>query len=349
MRFNFKMSFMTSKRDVVTFPTSPFKADDAEISNDDWKAQVLAMCRPEYGADIDLTSGLQTGLGEFSRWPEEANFSSGLCLAGVRASHLSPNLSRSSHFVTIDSRAEVTYLSLRAAQDIFRNASQFRVVGHTYIVTTADMEGRLPVDIQHPSSGTIYRINFGRGHGIKDCPLDLLWVGHMIDIGAVLHFERYHHVNHDSSERIELICSDGIFQFPHEISFNIKSRDVLRYAEQRHDAIAYFDDPAAIRIYSFASTKYSATDTCGAQSYSSKLSTGSFGFRPPAPSFGGAGRPPDPCLEGAAPRISDVGPLFCPYHIDGEHSNLSAMVGGGNGCYIDPQFPHQPGLFPFGG
>ena len=61
--------------DVVTFPTSPFKADDAEISNDDRKAQVLAMCRPEYGADIDLTSGLQTGLGEFSRWPEEANFS----------------------------------------------------------------------------------------------------------------------------------------------------------------------------------------------------------------------------------------------------------------------------------
>ena len=151
-------------------------------------------------------------------------FSSGLVLAGMRAPHGSPALlSGLSHLATVDSGAEVHLLTLQAAQDLFRNihASQFRVVGITNVATTAEIQGRLLVDVQHPTSGVIYRIDFGTGHGMKDCPLNLLSVSLMIDIGAVLHFERGNTYIQppNSSERIPLTRSGGLFQFPlHRVS-----------------------------------------------------------------------------------------------------------------------------------
>ena len=153
-------------------------------------------------------------------------YSSGLVLAGMRESRSFTPLPDSLHLATVDSGAEVHLLSLPAAQDLFRQiqTSQFRVVGITNVATTADIQGQLLVDVQHPTSGKIYRIDFGQGQGMKDCPLNLLSVSLMIDIGAVLHFERGNTYIQppNSSERIPLIRSGGLFQFPlHQVSEGI--------------------------------------------------------------------------------------------------------------------------------
>lgn len=137
-----------------------------------------------------------------------------LAAAGAGANQSSSKV----HMGTADSGSEVHLLTLEAAYDLFRDIgeSNFRIVGITGVPSKADITGQLIVDLLHPSSGQLYRVDFGAGHGMKDCPMNLLSVSLLLDIGAVLHFEadNCYIQPPKSSERIPLSRRGGLFQFP---------------------------------------------------------------------------------------------------------------------------------------
>ena len=91
----------------------------------------------------------------------------------------------------IDSGANCHILTYEAAMKLLRDQSEsnLRVIGVNGDSTAADVQGRLLVKLKG-SSGREYLLDLGTAHGMKNCPVNLLSLSMLLDVGAVLHFEK---------------------------------------------------------------------------------------------------------------------------------------------------------------
>ena len=91
----------------------------------------------------------------------------------------------------IDSGANVHILSYEAALKLLEDAAEsyLKVLGVNGASTRADVQGRLVVELLG-SSGRKYNLDLGTAHGMKNCPMNLLSLSLLLDVGAVLHFEK---------------------------------------------------------------------------------------------------------------------------------------------------------------
>ena len=67
--------------------------------------------------------------------------------------------------------------------------SKMDIVGVNGKTTRADRRGSLVVVVKDPQ-GTEYTLDLGTAHAMESCPVNLLSLSRLVDIGAVLHFEK---------------------------------------------------------------------------------------------------------------------------------------------------------------
>ena len=123
----------------------------------------------------------------------------------------------------VDSGANCHVLSYEDALKLLQDQveSQLNVTGVDGSTTRADVKGRLIVTLVG-SSGREYKLDLGTAHGMKGCPVNLLSLSLLLDVGAVLHFEKGDcWIQPPSSlqgegvvERIPLQQKGGLFQVP---------------------------------------------------------------------------------------------------------------------------------------
>jgi hypothetical protein len=123
----------------------------------------------------------------------------------------------------IDSGADVHVLSYDDAIKLFQEirASHLKVVGVNGVSTTADVQGRLVITVEGPS-GQQHRFDLGTAHGMRGCPMNLLSLSLLLDIGAVIHFAKgdcwIQPPSADGiagdAEKIPLRRVGGLFQLP---------------------------------------------------------------------------------------------------------------------------------------
>ena len=123
----------------------------------------------------------------------------------------------------IDSGANCHVLSYKAALKLLRDATEsyLKVIGVNGSTSSADIQGSLIVDLVG-SSGQKYQLDLGTAHGMKDCPVNLLSLGLLLDVGAILHFEQGNcwikppnsPQSEGEAERIPLQRVGGLFQIP---------------------------------------------------------------------------------------------------------------------------------------
>jgi len=124
---------------------------------------------------------------------------------------------------TIDSGADVHVLSYDDAMKLFQEiqASQLKVVGVNGASTTADVQGQLIITVEG-NSGTLHRFDLGTAHGMHGCPMNLLSLSLLFDVGSVIHFEKGDcwiqppsaKGTAGETERIPLQRVGGLFQLP---------------------------------------------------------------------------------------------------------------------------------------
>ena len=61
------------------------------------------------------------------------------------------------------------------------------MVGVNGAVTRPDKQGSLVVGLHDPIGGSLYQVDFGTAHAMKSCPVNLLSLGKMLDIGSVFY------------------------------------------------------------------------------------------------------------------------------------------------------------------
>lgn len=123
----------------------------------------------------------------------------------------------------IDSGADVHVLSYKDAMKLFQEirASHLKVVGVNGASTTADVQGRLVITVEG-NSGKLHRFDLGTAHGMRGCPMNLLSLSLLLDIGSVIHFEKGDcwiqppsaHDDAGETERIPLQRVGGLFHLP---------------------------------------------------------------------------------------------------------------------------------------
>jgi hypothetical protein len=91
----------------------------------------------------------------------------------------------------IDSGANVHVLSWDAAVTLFQTfqKSSLTVVGVNGASTPADISGALTITVQGPGDA-LYSFDIGTAHGMRKCPMNLLSLSLMIDLGCVFHFDK---------------------------------------------------------------------------------------------------------------------------------------------------------------
>ena len=121
---------------------------------------------------------------------------------------------------TLDSGADVHVLSYDAALTLFHDikASRLKVVGVSGVGTAADIRGHLIVTVESPV-GKLYRFDLGTAHGLKGCPMNLLSISLLLEVGAVIHFEKgdcwlLPPGSKDDADRVPLRQIGGTFQLP---------------------------------------------------------------------------------------------------------------------------------------
>ena len=121
---------------------------------------------------------------------------------------------------TIDSGADVHILTYEAALILFEDikASRLQVVGVNGTGSRADVRGQLVITVKS-QNGLIHRFYLGEAHGMKGCPMNLLSLSLLLDVGAIIHFERgdcYLQPPGTSSklDRVPLRRVGGLFQVP---------------------------------------------------------------------------------------------------------------------------------------
>jgi hypothetical protein len=115
---------------------------------------------------------------------------------------------------------DVHILTYEAALILFEEikASRLQVVGVNGAGSRADVRGQLIISVKS-SNGSIHRFYLGEAHGMKGCPMNLLSLSLLLDVGAIIHFERgdcYLQPPGTSSllDRIPLRRVGGLFQVP---------------------------------------------------------------------------------------------------------------------------------------
>jgi len=106
-------------------------------------------------------------------------------------------------------------LTLEAAEALFtaKQMSSLRVVGVSGTATSADLSGHLVICVEDPISGFRYNIDLGQAHAMKACPMNLLSVSLLLQVGPSVHFEKdnsWFKAN-DTAEPIQFIQRDGLF------------------------------------------------------------------------------------------------------------------------------------------
>ena len=91
----------------------------------------------------------------------------------------------------LDSGSQINLLTLETARDFFteQRVSNLRVIGVSGASKAADLAGHLVLLIQAPD-GSEHHLDLGVAHGMAGCPMNLLSVSLLIQMGAVLHFEK---------------------------------------------------------------------------------------------------------------------------------------------------------------
>ena len=91
----------------------------------------------------------------------------------------------------IDSGADLHIWNLQDAMKLFSDLqiSKLDVIGVNGKTTRADRQGSLVVVLNGPE-GNEYNLDLGTAHAMKSCPVNLLSMSRLVDIGAVLHFEK---------------------------------------------------------------------------------------------------------------------------------------------------------------
>jgi hypothetical protein len=123
----------------------------------------------------------------------------------------------------IDSGANVHILSWDAAMTLFQSfgKSSLTVVGVNGSATPADVSGVLTITVRGPT-GSLYSFNIGEAHGMRQCPMNLLSLSLLIDIGCVFHFDKVDcwmecpHTAQDGGPRVRIPLErvDGLFKLP---------------------------------------------------------------------------------------------------------------------------------------
>jgi hypothetical protein len=115
----------------------------------------------------------------------------GHSLFGSRPRGMKDSSSVSKVTALVDSGADVHILSYEDALKMFLDVrpSSLRVIGVNGSSTRAACQGSLVVQVRAPS-GACHRIDLGTAHALKSCPANLLSLSRLVDIGAVLHFEK---------------------------------------------------------------------------------------------------------------------------------------------------------------
>lgn len=169
-------SYLQSETDAFFFPNSP--SDDAVSKNvESFDDDEPSIVRSPVALLISMTSYLDD---VFSHPSLSRAF---LSAEGVFDEDIVMGL--------IDSGANCHILSYDAALKLLDDAveSHLRVLGVNGSATRADVQGRLLVDLVG-SSGRKYRLDLGTAHGMKKCPMNLLSLSLLLDVGAVLHLNR---------------------------------------------------------------------------------------------------------------------------------------------------------------
>ena len=117
--------------------------------------------------------------------------------------------------LTFDSGSDTHLFTLEAAEALFttKQLSTLRVVGVSGKSTNADLSGHLIVCVEDPLSGYRYNIDLGQAHAMQDCPMNLLSVSLLLQVGASVHFEKDNcwFKVHDGAEPIKFVQRDGLF------------------------------------------------------------------------------------------------------------------------------------------
>ena len=93
-----------------------------------------------------------------------------------------------------------------------------QVVGVNGTGSRADVRGQLVITVKSQNS-LIHRFYLGEAHGMKGCPMNLLSLSLLLDVGAIIHFEQgdcYLQPPGSSSklDRVPLRRAGGLFQVP---------------------------------------------------------------------------------------------------------------------------------------
>jgi len=67
--------------------------------------------------------------------------------------------------------------------------SNLRVLGVSGHHTEADLQGRLVLALEDPTTGEKYLVDLGIAHSMKECPVNLLSISLLIEAGSTVHFE----------------------------------------------------------------------------------------------------------------------------------------------------------------
>jgi len=135
-------------------------------------------------------------------------------LALLSHESFSPPVS-SSILATFDSGSDVHVLTVEAAQTLFASLSpsELRIVGVSGSPTRADLKGHLVVMAESPD-GSQHHIDLGLAHAMRACPLNLLSVSLLLQVGAIVHFEpgNCFFQPHAGAAKIPFQQRDGMFQ-----------------------------------------------------------------------------------------------------------------------------------------
>ena len=91
----------------------------------------------------------------------------------------------------VDSGADLHLLNLKDAIKMFSDLqiSKLDIIGVNEKTTRADRQGTLAVLVKGPQR-TEYTLDLGTAHALESCPVNLLSMSRLVDIGAVLCSEK---------------------------------------------------------------------------------------------------------------------------------------------------------------
>ena len=91
----------------------------------------------------------------------------------------------------LDSGADAHIWTLADAEQLFssQGISNLQVIGVNGVPVRADLAGHLVVVTEAPT-GERFQIDLGRAHAMRACPMNLLSVSLLIQIGAIVHFQK---------------------------------------------------------------------------------------------------------------------------------------------------------------